>query len=116
MRYVDNRLKNDPENPEVLRLAASLREALGHVRQAWGHVARLERVTALSPEQLLYLAEFYERQDGPPQRSMELYVSYRGRVPADQQEPWVDAAVRRLERQLVGPAIQSREQEVAHED
>lgn len=100
MRYVDERLRADPENPEILQLAASLREALGHTRQAWGYVVRLERIDRPSPQQLLYLAEFYERQGDAPEKSLRLYVGYRDAVPVDEREPWVDAAVRRLKREI----------------
>lgn len=106
LRYVEERLRRHPEDAALLRLAASLREALGHGRRAWQLVERLERVTPRAPAETLFLAEFYDRAGAEPEQCLRYYRAYLDEIPLEEREPWVTSTVRRLEESLAGQVSQ----------
>lgn len=94
--HVDKRLRERPDDLDLLRLSISLEEGLGHEKRA---LARAEQLTAsplLIAEQQLFLAGYFERA-GQTNRALEYFHLYMQRRPESERPAWVAEAVSRLE-------------------
>jgi tetratricopeptide (TPR) repeat protein len=101
--YVEARLRKEPSNESLLRLSASLREALGHRRAALSYVAELSRLSRMLPETQLFVAEFLQRS-GDTLGAHTAFEAYAKEVPESERPPWVAFTLRRLREAKDGHA------------
>lgn len=94
--HVDTRLRERPDDLDLVRLSISLEEGLGHERKAFERAEQLSASPRLSAEQQLFLAGYFERA-GQTSRALEYFHIYMKRRPESERPAWVADAVSRLE-------------------
>lgn len=94
--HVDARMRQNPQDFRLVRLAISLREALGHSKEAAELAEQLASSEKRGEEEDLFLAGYFERSQDVA-RALSHYHFYLERTKEASRPAWVDSAVRRLE-------------------
>jgi predicted Zn-dependent protease len=107
--YVERATKLEPHDERLRRLLASLYLSLGQVRPATEEVQRLSMKKELSPETLLFVAEFFDHTLLERNAAMALYRRYLALVPEREAPQWVSFSLQRLEGEVELTSDVSRE-------
>jgi tetratricopeptide (TPR) repeat protein len=98
--YVQRATKLDPHDERLRRLLASLYLSLGQIRAATDEVQQLSMNRELSPETILFVAEFFEHTLLESSAAMAFYRRYLASVSEGEAPAWVSFSLRRLEGEV----------------
>ena len=103
LQHAERHLRDAPEDLRLLRLAASLSEALGHQRAANEYALQIAQLPNRGAEDELFLGAYFDRQR-MSEKATEHLERYLARTSAENQEPWVRPTLKRLAQTSPQPA------------
>jgi tetratricopeptide (TPR) repeat protein len=103
LQHAERHLRDAPDDLRLLRLSASLSEALGHVDAAREYAEQIARQSERGIEEELFLGAFFQRQQ-LEQRAQVHLKRYLALAQEEDQEPWVVPTLKRLEARALGRA------------